>query len=193
MSVMVGHRPLAGRCLRHRRMARTETRSWIMSYYNAICLACSRKEWIEPGTEKLSTPRHEGSGYEGDGSRAGDAVRLDADHAAVPISVDAGIAQQRMLDRALEIIRERVPGAVFVSLETSDQDPYGFTLEAVHDNDRNDLLPASAWDDLTHPLADVTEEVLYQISDLNWNGVVGEGRCGYVTIDLRTETVVSSS
>lgn len=149
-----------------------------MSYYTAVCLACSGKEWIEPGTEKSPTPRHEASG-------------LDADHVAVPVSVDAGIAQQRMLDRALEIIRERVPSAVFVSLETSDQGRYGFTLRAVRDKDQNDLLPA--WDDVTHPLADLTEEVFDQISDLKWDGVVGEGRCGYVTWDLRTETVVSSS
>jgi hypothetical protein len=149
-----------------------------MSYYKAICLSCPDKRWIKPGTENGPKPLHE-------------IGELDNDHPAAPISYSTGIAQQRMLDRALAMIREQVPGAVSVDMETSDQARYGFVLTSVRDADGNNLLPA--WDDTTHPLAGLSDDVGDQISDLNWNGVVGEGYGGYVTLDLRTGEVVASS
>lgn len=162
-----------------------------MSYYKSICRACPDKHWIEPGTEQARKPRHHGSGYDHDGSRAADAARRDADHRAVPIKLDAGMAQQRMLDRALEIIRDRVPGAAVVDLSTSDQGRYGFVLTGLRDDFGSDLLPA--WNDAQHPLADLDEAVSNEINDLDWNGVVGEGYSGHATLDVRTGDVVASS
>jgi hypothetical protein len=159
--------------------------------YTHICIACPDKTFIEPGTDTATTPRHAGIGHEHDGSQAADGARRDADHRATPLKIDAGMAQQHMLDRALEIIRERVPNAVHVDLSTSDQGRYGFVLGGVTDADGNDLLPA--WDDVKHPLADLADEIQGEISDLNWNGVVGEGYGGYATLDVRTGDVVASS
>jgi hypothetical protein len=154
-----------------------------MSYYTAICGVCPDKHFIKPGTEDSATPLHEGYGHEHNGTQAADAARRDADHMAVPVDFNAEGPQRRMLTRALTIIRDRVPNAVFVDLTTSDQDSYGFVLGGVQDADETDLLPA--WDDFTHPLAGLGDEVENEINDLSWDGVVGEDRGGYATIDLR--------
>ncbi len=162
-----------------------------MSFYKAVCLICPDKHFIEPGTETHARPRHAGAGYKSDGSQAADAARRDADHAATPIKLGAGMAQQRMLDRALEIIRAGLPSAAMVDLETSDQGAYGFVLQRITD-DSGDAVPME-WGTMSPELARLYDQISDQISDLDWNGVVGEGRCGYVTLDVRTGAVVSSS
>jgi hypothetical protein len=121
--------------------------------------------------------------YEFDGSQAAAGARLDAEHTPAPVDYRTDRIQRRMLARAVEIIRERVPGAVFADLQTSDQDDYGFVLAAVTDEVGTDLLPA--WDDVTHPLAGLSDEVSGELCNLEWDGVVGEDEYGNVTIDLR--------
>jgi hypothetical protein len=143
-----------------------------MSYFNDICVTCAietGKRWIKPGTEASDRPLHE-------------SAELDALHPAVPISFRSEEAQLAMLVRAMLIIQEAAPTAATVDLETSDQDTYGFVLTGVQDAEGNDLLPD--WGDFKHPLAGLSDEVHDEISDLNWDGVVGEDRGGYVTIDL---------
>jgi hypothetical protein len=70
-----------------------------------------------------------------------------------------------------------------MTLQTSDQDTYGFILTGVQDIDGNELLPA--WDDFTAPLAGLPDAVWDQVCDLEWDGVVGENRGGYALIDVR--------
>lgn len=79
------------------------------------------------------------------------------------------------LDRALTLIREAYPHAIGACFQTSDQGNYGFVheelvypdrLEYVHDEDQH---------------ADQIAELL---SDLDWDGVMGEDAHGCVTIDL---------
>lgn len=144
-----------------------------MSFYMKICAICPDKRWVEPETRE-GTPRH---------ASESDGAALDADHTPVPLGLRSEKAQSRMLDRALEIIRERVPEAAFVHLETSDQDSYGFVLMSVTDADGVELLPD--WSNSTHPLTSLSDDVTDEIGDLEWNGVVGEDRSGYATIDVR--------
>jgi hypothetical protein len=160
-----------------------------MSYYTTMCATGPGKRFIEPGSEKSGHPRHTVTGM-GEAGVA-EAAALDADHPARPLGLNTRTAQQRMLDRALEIIRERVPGAVTVDLCTSDQGRYGFVLDSIQDVAGSECLPA--WDDFTHPLAGLGDDVAVQLNDLDWDGVVGEGHGGYVTLNVVTGDVVSSS
>jgi len=163
-----------------------------MSYYNAICIRCPGKVWIVPGTEKDDTPRHTGTGYEFDGSAEREGLRLDAIHTAEPVNYHDERAQKWMLASALQLIHDLVPDAVFADFETSDQDRYGFTLRALRATaDGPNLLPN--WNDTDHELSGVTEDVFDLISDLNWNGIMGEGYGGYVTWNVVTNEVVESS
>lgn len=150
-----------------------------MSYYKQVCGICPGKRWIEPGS---SGQRH--------AVENGGAV-LDADHAPMPMDLHDEVIQQRMLDNAIRIVHERVPAAVTMELETSDQDTYGFVLRSVRDAAGNELLPG--WDNPGDPLAGLYDDVVDEISDLDWNGVVGEGYGGYVTLAVPSGLVVSSS
>ncbi len=154
-----------------------------MSYYTAICMRCPTKHFIKPGTENDSNPQHEGHGS-GD-SKERNAKILDANHTPLPLGIRERRAQLWMLAGALEFIREKVPVAVYADLETSDQDSYGFVLTALRSTPAGpDLLPS--WDDSTHPLAGFRDDIGDQISDLDWDGVVGEDDGGYVTINVLT-------
>ena len=144
-----------------------------MSYYNEICRTCAieiGKKWIKPGTERSERPQHE------------DAA-LDAAHPADPISFRGEDAQLAMLTRAMLIIKTAAPTAATVDLETSDQDRYGFVLTGVRDAGGTNLLPSN-WADTGNPLYRLSDEVWDEISDLDWNGVVGENEGGYATIHL---------
>ncbi len=149
-----------------------------MTYYTAICMKCPQKRFIVPGTE-YNNPRHEGK----------DGPALDAIHAALPENLRSDRAQMWMLACALELIRARVPVARYVDMETTDQDDYGFVLTGLRSTlGGPDLLPS--WGDTDHPLQGVADEIGDQISDLDWDGVVGENEGGYVTIDITTSKVV---
>lgn len=79
------------------------------------------------------------------------------------------------LDAALALIREHAPTAVTAGLETSDQQAgYGFVLLSVRDAEGREVDLPDAIDDRVSDL----------ICDLNWDGVVGENRQGYATLDL---------
>jgi hypothetical protein len=145
-----------------------------MNYYCHICVTCAieiGKRWILPGSEISGKPRH-------------DTAELDELHPAIPVSLHSEQAQLAMLARAMVIIRLAAPAAVIVELETSDQDRYGFILRGIRDADGGDLLPAW-WDDFSHPLSELGDQVCDEISDLDWDGVVGENSGGYATINLR--------
>lgn len=137
--------------------------------YSAICGRCPDKHFIVPGTEDAAVPLHE-------------ATPRDDDHVAVSLDLRSKKAQRRMLARAMHLITERVPSAVTVNLQTSDQDPYGFVLVGVADGAGNELLPH--WSNYAHPLADLADEVADEINDLDWDGVVGESEGGFVTLRL---------
>lgn len=87
------------------------------------------------------------------------------------------------LKRALDIIRLRQPEAAYARLETSDQHEYGFSLNAL----LNDQFEVVAEVD-----TDLQNEVWDFICDLDWNGVVGEDKHGYAILDLRPEPVTST-
>lgn len=160
-----------------------------MSYYNAICMKCREKRFIVPGTE-VDNPRHEGVGNGHDGSQARDAAERNADHTPEPLDLHEPLAQAWMLANALHVIRERVPEAIYVEMETSDQDLYGFTLTALRStSDGPDLLPD--WADTRHALAGLRDVVNDQICDLDWDGTVGEDRQGFVIWNLLTAKVES--
>lgn len=80
---------------------------------------------------------------------------------------------------AIALVRERVPGAAFLSLETSDQNRgYGFTFCGVSDvSGREIVLPADL--DST-----IESEVYDVLCDVDWNGAVGEDRHGYAVLAL---------
>lgn len=155
-----------------------------MSYYKTICGTCPDKQWIRPGIERDDPPRHAGAGYEHDGSREEHAARLDANHPAAPVDFHEESAQQRMLARALDLIRENAPDAVFVDLDTSDQDQFGFVVADLRDANGVSLLPGEA-DIATAYGTAIDDAIRNEICDLDWYGVVGEDRHGYATIDLR--------
>lgn len=90
---------------------------------------------------------------------------------------------QGNLDAVLAIVREHCPHAVAIQLETSDQGLYGFVLREVTEEspstglyfqrDPEDALPADAQDKVTDLL-----------SDLDWDGVVGESPQGYARVEV---------
>ncbi len=160
-----------------------------MSYYTHLCLRCPTKHFVKPGTENDATPRHEGIGYEFDGSQVKDGERLDGIHVPLPEPIRSRRAQMWMLACAYELIKVRVPVARYVELETSDQDTYGFVVTALRSApDGPNLLPS--WDDTQHPLLSFVDDINDQVSDLEWDGVVGEDQGGYVTVDMETNKVV---
>jgi hypothetical protein len=139
----------------------------VMPYFTEVCEICPDKVFIDPDTRK-----HAGTNGAG----------LDAAHTAVPVGLSTTAVQRRMLNRAIDIVLERVPDAVIMDLETSDQDSYGFVLRGLVDAAGNDLLPD--WAGPGHPLAGLDDDVTDELSDLDWDGVVGEDDGGYATIDL---------
>jgi hypothetical protein len=161
-----------------------------MSHYTAICMRCPDKRFIVPGTE-AGEPRHEGNSHRNGSNQAEDAARRDADHMALPVDLRDDRAQFKMFRRALEILRdhEGLGAGRYVSLRRSDQGSYGFELWAVCATDGKDLLPKRS--DYRHPLAGLADDLVDELGDLEWDGVVGENEWGYATIDLLTGKVVS--
>jgi len=79
------------------------------------------------------------------------------------------------LAAALAIVRNGAPGAFSVVLCTSDQQVgYGFILSDVRDIE-DESLPHEAF-------ARLEDEVNEYLSDLDWDGVVGEDHHGYATL-----------
>jgi hypothetical protein len=81
--------------------------------------------------------------------------------------------------RALNHVRVRVPRALSVSFQTSDQDIVGFVLVGVALPSGNDLADGS-------PVAfeELADEIWLLVSAIGWDGVMGEDRFGGVTIVL---------
>ena len=150
-----------------------------MSRYTQVCGICPDKHWIDPESDGQ---RHDAGPH---------GATLDAHHAPMPVGLHDPVIQRRMLANALRIVHARVPAATRLSLATSDQDRYGFTLTSVQDAEGRELLPA--WDNPGHPLAGLYDEVIDEISDLDWDGVVGEGSGGYVTLAVPSGRVVHSA
>lgn len=85
---------------------------------------------------------------------------------------------QAHLDAVLTIIRERLPLAHHVLLETSDQSHYGFVLVAIaYDNDVAIPLDIALPDHVVDQINDM-------LSDIDWDGVVGEDKHGYARVLL---------
>jgi hypothetical protein len=82
--------------------------------------------------------------------------------------------EQEHFDAALQAIRDALPAAKTVELETSDQDYYGFFLREVQDGSG----------DVIEVPGTLEDTVAQHIQDLDWNGVVREDKHGNVTIDL---------
>lgn len=83
------------------------------------------------------------------------------------------------LDETMRIVRERVPGAVAIDLETTDQDTVGFILRdvvfvdgAILSNRDPAVLDA------------VADDVWHLVSSLGWDGLVGENDGGYGRVVL---------
>lgn len=102
-----------------------------MSRFNAICMRCRDKVFIVPGTENTN-PQHAGL----------NGTSLDTDHTAESLNLGDDKAQIKMYKRALEIIRELAPTAVYADLMVSDQNTYGFILDGLRESrGGDDLLP----------------------------------------------------
>ena len=85
---------------------------------------------------------------------------------------------ERLRD-ALGIIRETVPEASLVNLETSDQAMHGFVLRDIT------LANGDLLSQVDEGLLDrVSDAVWSPLSDLAWDGVVGEDAQGYAVVRL---------
>lgn len=83
------------------------------------------------------------------------------------------------LHEALGVIRETVPEASFVHLETSDQAMHGFVLRDIT------LANGDQLSQVDEDLLDrVSDEVWSPLSNLAWDGVVGEDAQGYAVVRL---------
>jgi hypothetical protein len=89
------------------------------------------------------------------------------------------IGDRNALQCALGLVRIRVPEALSVSFQTTDQDFVGFVLVGIcipHGRSLEGERPAD-FDALA-------EELWPVISAIGWDGVMGESRFGEVTINL---------
>lgn len=92
---------------------------------------------------------------------------------------------QNNLGDALHLVRQHCPTAVAVHLATSDQDRYGFILTGVEYADGTRADQDWSDDGPLNPLpGDVADQVNDLLSDIDWNGVVGEDKHGYVEIEI---------
>jgi|SRR3954467_817760 len=90
-------------------------------------------------------------------------------------------SQMSMLHNALTLIRDAVPAACQARLSTSDQGNYGFALTDVLDAQGEPLIVADQlWTDLTDALWPY-------LANLDWDGVVGEDKHGYATLQIPTD------
>lgn len=91
------------------------------------------------------------------------------------------MSDNERLREALGVICEMVPEASLFHLETSDQAMHGFVLRDITLANDNRLSQVD------EGLLDrVTDEVWSQLSELAWDGVVGEDAQGYAVIRLAT-------
>jgi hypothetical protein len=92
------------------------------------------------------------------------------------------------LDAALALIRKHCPGVVAVHLETSDQRTSGFVFSSFEYefSDSNKSLHLWSGEPITDLPDEIGQEVSDLLSELAWDGVVGESREGYARIPLPT-------
>jgi hypothetical protein len=96
------------------------------------------------------------------------------------ISVGMRSHDHEDLDETKRVVRDRVPEAVSIGLQTSDQGSVGFTLVDIETGSGVELSSSdSALLDL------VADEVWHLVSSLGWNGLVGEDQYGYATVSLQ--------
>ena len=84
------------------------------------------------------------------------------------------IEDQANLTRFLRTVRRMVPNVKSVDLESSDQDRYGFVLTGVTLEDDTKLADLDMFEDVAWDY----------LCNLSWNGVVGENKGGYATLDV---------
>lgn len=83
------------------------------------------------------------------------------------------------LDVTLRIVREQVPGAVAIELETTDQDYVGFKLTDVV------LADGSLLADVDEAKLDAVADAVWDhVTQLGWDGLVGEDNGGYGRVTL---------
>ena len=80
---------------------------------------------------------------------------------------------------ALRLVRQRVPAAVTVHFETSDQDYVGFMVTDVEINSSGGLVHLNSAE-----LVALVEEVWPFMSAIGWDGVMGEDQYGRAAVSL---------
>jgi hypothetical protein len=147
--------------------------------FTMMCRACTDHSFIF--ADEQSRLRHVGIGHGLDGTRNADAARRDADHLPDPIGVDSEEAQNRMYERVVAHVQNRVPQARWLALGTGDQSyGYGFVMQAVADADGEPLLAQEQ-------VLELADGVSGELGDLNWSergGLIGEDDQGYGGIRL---------
>ncbi len=83
--------------------------------------------------------------------------------------------QLLMLANAIGTVRRYYPNAASFDVSTSDQGHYGFVLTEV-------TLVDGATADYPYPNG-FEDEMCQHLQDIDWDGVIGEDRGGYATVD----------
>ncbi|GAA2493496.1 hypothetical protein Ahu01nite_034440 [Winogradskya humida] len=85
------------------------------------------------------------------------------------------------VNAALSAVRVACPGAVFISVSTSDQDCHGFVIDAVLSASGRALLGNVS-------LGALRDETGPWMSSVSWDSIVNEDTFGYAWHDLRKGT-----